>query len=1428
MPRDPRPNRRRGARDEFPRSVVEVLAKHAGQRCSICKRGTVGRSYESTLSVAQIGVAAHITAAAAGGPRYDPSLSPDERSSIANAIWLCAAHARLIDVDVMRYTADLLRQIKSTHESAIARALGGTEEGAVDLIPARVSSALLNWEQTVGREGTWLDREELRTALRVVSSEKSSVQLLLGVPGSGKSALLAKLGTTLQADGKQVVALRVDQLPKSVVDQPTLAKWAEAGTSLMATLAHMAASKPTVLLVDQLDSLADLVDLQSERLNVVLELLDAVHGVENLHVIASCRTFEFKHDARFRRLAASPIELALPSWHSVAETLRRHGIEPGGFPEPLQEILRTPQHLKIFLQLVRDHPADYTSYHGMLEALWSDRVLGDAPRVQLVDRIAKHMSEEEVLVAPSVLADGSRDALKQLLASGILRQTGAGIAFAHQTLFEFARARAFAAGGIALDAYVLQHQDGLFVRPVLWSALTYVRTARPGEYARVFKSLWSSPSLRLHVRVLLSEFTGQVSDPTPDEVSWFGSILESVAPRRAAVAAMAGNQGWFDALRPTLPALMRADNGDELFGLLSEAARFAGAEVVALLEGCWDTKPERSGAALHVLRSLPDWDARAIALVERIFRAGHVERWAMDATIAAIAEATSALAPRAISAALETGIAKAKREVVNFTGYGFERTNRVEECLSCGHELIELGELASAEPASFVSAILPPFAEATRLISDAENTGPRRYPRDYGTEFGDGRLVLLAEALAKATARVAAADPDAFTMIVRRWAPVETAAIQRVLASGLSALPSATRVRQTCDYLLADPRRMALPAYGEEEAATVELLRSLGDSLTLEDERLLETAIFQSELYLVPEESSAEARAWRQRAERRHRARLLAVLPVDKLSAEASNLIDSEPEVVQEHRAPQRPRHDFDFIEVGSPMKAEDMLRASDDEIVGLFEELPDSTGWSHPNRSLGGGSIQASREFASFAKLAPDRAVNIVRRLAPGEQEFPVCHALSALGEAGWAPTAWEELVLACDGRGFGKEEFRWHVAHALAKHAAEHRGLSDQLAAMLERWLTEPPTARDDQDGDDKASSRARAEQARKQSPPRSILFGPYGFEVLPRGNYPVMRALFAGLMLRNPPAIDRWLSVLEGESSRDASEKLWAPLAYELRYLEQASDRPRAASFLRSLFARCPKLLAHHAGVILVAHLLRWMHEDFGSSVLHDLRGQSDAFALQAAGELAVVWAWVVPSRQAPFERLDPTRTTSHERVGIALAAARLWSEPRFCRVATDLLATAFRDPDPVVRLGALDVFRIGDDFAWTAEARQLLDIVTNDPSLMAGIHELICSKMKSLLPLDPSAVVRFAKAFLDAAALRGEGWWAASAGPELAALAVTLQRLSAYRDAGMDLFERLLSMGVYGIDQTLFDLDARPRRLVLRQAARSPRFGRRARA
>lgn len=111
-------------RDDFAKGTIELFAKRVGFRCSrpACRRPTSGPQVDQGKTI-NVGVAAHIRAASSGGPRYDPTMTSEQRSSHENGIWLCAFCERLIDRDVTRYPADVLLAWKATAEAMAAAEL---------------------------------------------------------------------------------------------------------------------------------------------------------------------------------------------------------------------------------------------------------------------------------------------------------------------------------------------------------------------------------------------------------------------------------------------------------------------------------------------------------------------------------------------------------------------------------------------------------------------------------------------------------------------------------------------------------------------------------------------------------------------------------------------------------------------------------------------------------------------------------------------------------------------------------------------------------------------------------------------------------------------------------------------------------------------------------------------------------------------------------------------------------------------------------------------------------------------------------------------------------------------------------------------------------------------------------------------------------
>lgn len=127
------------ARDDFSKPLRDTLARRVGFLCSNpgCQAATSGPHTERGKSVS-LGVAAHITAASPGGPRYNPNLTNEERSSIDNAIWLCQNCAKLIDSDASAYSLSVIYRWKVAAESNALRSLKG--DSSLEYFPQPVAA----------------------------------------------------------------------------------------------------------------------------------------------------------------------------------------------------------------------------------------------------------------------------------------------------------------------------------------------------------------------------------------------------------------------------------------------------------------------------------------------------------------------------------------------------------------------------------------------------------------------------------------------------------------------------------------------------------------------------------------------------------------------------------------------------------------------------------------------------------------------------------------------------------------------------------------------------------------------------------------------------------------------------------------------------------------------------------------------------------------------------------------------------------------------------------------------------------------------------------------------------------------------------------------------------------------------------------------
>ncbi len=173
-------------RDEFSAATKLQIAKRAGWLCSYptCRAPTVGATADGAGEI-NIGTAAHIGAAAPGGPRYDPDMLPKERSSSSNGIWMCRDHGTAIDFDPQHFTVELLHRWKKEAErDSWCRVLNGSPPPAGTLSSDELRGRL--------REAA---REDLSVFRNTSRWPRSAVALTLKVDGIEQPATTLALAT---------------------------------------------------------------------------------------------------------------------------------------------------------------------------------------------------------------------------------------------------------------------------------------------------------------------------------------------------------------------------------------------------------------------------------------------------------------------------------------------------------------------------------------------------------------------------------------------------------------------------------------------------------------------------------------------------------------------------------------------------------------------------------------------------------------------------------------------------------------------------------------------------------------------------------------------------------------------------------------------------------------------------------------------------------------------------------------------------------------------------------------------------------------------------------------------------------------------------------------------------------------------------------
>jgi TIR domain len=433
--------------------------------------------------------------------------------------------------------------------------------------------------------GHLIRRKETQEVLAQLEAEATRIVVVHGVAGVGKSGVLFELAEQLADQGFTLLPLRLDR--HELQGDPQRFGQEKLGLpgSPAKSLAAVAGEKGGVLLLDQLDALRWTSAHSSESWDVCREVVsEALVSTAALKVVACCRTFDLEHDPQLRGWEQETknlrrVEVQQLSSEDVTAAIERaaEGRENAPILRPKeQELLRHIHHLQMWLTIyksTKSAPSFDTSWSLMVQ-FWANRLdelekagITKEQAEKFEQRFVEAMKQGAVLTAPVRKLGMSQRDLELYQHHHLIQVAASGntFTFCHQSYQDYLIAKHLLGeldkciseeGGRKIVAWLgNREKQSLFRREQLRLLLGALRAEEHEAYLpalREFLPLEQSSAerpIRFHLRQLVLQLLGQVTDPRPEEVHHVLALLDQPFWREHVLAeVMRGQVPWFEVL----------------------------------------------------------------------------------------------------------------------------------------------------------------------------------------------------------------------------------------------------------------------------------------------------------------------------------------------------------------------------------------------------------------------------------------------------------------------------------------------------------------------------------------------------------------------------------------------------------------------------------------------------------------------------------------------------------------------------------------------------------------------------------------------------------------------------------------------------------------------------------------------------------------
>jgi len=385
-------------------------------------------------------------------------------------------------------------------------------------------------------EKSFIDTPEVNKIIDFIynDSQESNLLVLSGKAGIGKTAILSKIQTILIEKKETYLSIKSDQF--EIESKEALSNYFGVNNILLAII-KIARKERVTVLIDQLDALSLTMTSNKKTLNIILEFIEQLKDISNVKVIVSIRDYDLKNDPLFKSLdSGNIINTQLLDYDYVKSKLRSFISESTKLSSNLIELLRTPLHLSIFLEI---YPNDNSCisiktiqdlYNKFWEQKIQDKSLDRTTRknlINLLKSIVNKMSNLNRIEIPKLyFEDEYEDEITLLLSKNIIKEENSKISFFHQTFYDYIFARYFVQNEHSLYKYILNTTQDLSIREQLKQIIQFLRGTDEENYLFELKNILYSDRVRFHIKLLLITFLGSIEKPTDAEFNFVQQLFK--------------------------------------------------------------------------------------------------------------------------------------------------------------------------------------------------------------------------------------------------------------------------------------------------------------------------------------------------------------------------------------------------------------------------------------------------------------------------------------------------------------------------------------------------------------------------------------------------------------------------------------------------------------------------------------------------------------------------------------------------------------------------------------------------------------------------------------------------------------------------------------------------------------------------------------